>query len=400
MPPGPDPSSAPPSATPYGPRSGVLYKKPVSPDHWIVYVDLDAFYVSCELTSRPELAGRPVIVGPPPTEGPTRGVVLSASYEARKFGVRSALPVAAAARLCPDATWIPPHFAKYERVSEEVRTVLRRFSSTVTPFSIDEAAMVLDVTDADAAGELAREIQRALATELHLPASIGVATTRLVAKIATDRAKPGGVRVVRPEEVASFVAPLPVRAVPGVGPKTEALLQAHQITTIGELASRSPGELARYVGALGRELVALARGRPIESSDAPAGPRVRSTDHTFATDADRWEDVEPAVRALAGSLGASLEREGLRYGVAGVSLRWADFSRSQHGRALSAAQEGPGALEAAAVRLARELWTLERQGRRRSVRTVSVRVERLSERAGRQARLDEYPTGSPATEDK
>jgi nucleotidyltransferase/DNA polymerase involved in DNA repair len=270
----------------------------------------------------------------------------------------------------------------------------------VSPFSIDEAALVLDAADADAAGEIAREIQRTLAAELRLPASIGVATTRLVAKIATDRAKPGGVRVVRPEEVASFVAPLPVRAVPGVGPKTEELLKSHRITTVGELASRSPAELARSFGALGRELVALARGRPIESSDGPAAPRVRSTDHTFAADVDRWEDVEPAVRALAGSLGAALEREGLRYGVAGVSLRWSDFTRSQHGRALSAAQEASGALEAAAVRLARELWTLERQGRRRPVRTVSVRVERLSERAGRQARLDEYPTRAPAAEDK
>jgi len=152
---------------------------------WIAYVDLDAFYVSCELRDRPELRGHAVIVGPPPAHGPSRGVVLSASYEARAFGVRSALPAAIAARMCPEATWIAPDFAKYERVSGEVRELLRRQSDTVIPFSIDEAAVVLEVDDPERARAAAEEIQRELRRALDLPASIGVATTRLVAKIAT-----------------------------------------------------------------------------------------------------------------------------------------------------------------------------------------------------------------------
>jgi len=357
---------------------------------WVAYVDLDAYYVSCELRDRPDLVGRPVVVGPPPGDGPTRGVVLSASYEARKFGVRSALPAGVAARMCPEAVWIPPDFSKYERVSEEVRALLRTYSVDVTPYSIDEAAVVLDVEDAAAARATAERMQRALKEELGLPASIGVATTRLVAKIATDQAKPGGVVLVPPEEVAGFVAPLSVRAVPGVGPKTEELLRALGIVTVGDLAGHRPQELARSLGSFGRELIALARGRPVEEAEPLGGPRSRSTDRTFAEDVDRWERLEPAIRTLAEDLGVALGREGLRYGAVGVGLRWADFTRSQHSRSLTAAQEGAEPLVVAAVRLARELWMLEQQGRHRSVRTVSVRAERLSERAGRQALLDEY----------
>jgi nucleotidyltransferase/DNA polymerase involved in DNA repair len=369
--------------------------RPAGPEgRWVVYVDLDAYYVSCELRDRPELVGRPVIVGPPPAEGPTRGVVLSASYEARKFGVRSALPAGVAVRLCPEAVWIAPDFSKYEQVSRDVRSLLRRFSPNVTPYSVDEAALVLEGMDPAAARATAERIQRALKEELRLPASIGIATSRVVAKIATDRAKPGGVLLVRPEEVASFVAPLPVRAIPGVGPKTEELLRAHGVATIGQLAERRPEELARVLGSFGRELIDLARGRPIEEEEPFGGPRSRSTDRTFDQDVDRWEELESGIRALANELGTSLDREGLKYGAVGVAFRWGDFSRSQHGRSLTGAQEGVEPLVIAALRLARELWTLEQQGRRRPVRTVSVRAERLSEKAGRQASLDDF--GNPA----
>jgi nucleotidyltransferase/DNA polymerase involved in DNA repair len=381
------------SSTTRGALPGVAL--PAGPGlRWVVYVDLDAYYVSCELRDRPDLVGRPVIVGPPPAEGPTRGVVLSASYEARKFGVHSAQPAGAAARLCPDAVWIAPDFSKYERVSRDVRTVLRRYSADVTPYSIDEAALILEEEDPSHAQATAERVQRALKDELGLPASIGVATTRVVAKIATDRAKPGGVLLVRPDEVASFVAPLSVRAIPGVGPKTEELLRAHGVTTIGQLAERRPEEFARVLGSFGRYLIALARGRPVEEEEPVGGPRSRSTDRTFDRDVDRWEELEHGIRTVANDLGTSLAREGLRYGAVGVALRWGDFSRSQHGRSLTGAQEGAEPLVVAALRLARELWTLEQQGRRRPVRTISVRAERLTERAGRQASLDDF--GNPA----
>ncbi|MGD1100046.1 MAG: DNA polymerase IV [Thermoplasmata archaeon] len=357
---------------------------------WVLYVDLDAYYVSCELRDRPELRGRPVIVGPPPTEGPTRGVVLSASYEARPSGVRSAMPVAVAARLCPEAVWIPPDFAKYERVARDVRAVLRRHSPTVIPFSIDEAAVIVRGVDAEEARRVAASIQQELIEELALPASVGIARSRAIAKIATDRAKPAGIRLVLPWEAAAFLAPLPVRAIPGVGPKTEELLRGLGILTVGDLAGRKPSELMRALGSFAGELVSLARGEPREEPEGSDEPRSRSTDHTFARDVDRWEEIEETVRTLAGELASSLDRENLRYGTVGVAYRWADFSRSQRSRSLGAAREGSLPLTDAAVHLARELWDSERSSRRRPVRTVSVRTERFVPRTQRQVFLDDF----------
>jgi len=362
-----------------------------SRDRWYLYVDLDAFYVSCELRDRPELRGRPVIVGPPPGDGPTRGVVLSASYEARPSGVRSAMPVQAAARLCPDAVWIPPDFSKYERASREVRVLLHRHSELVLPFSIDEAAVVLGDVTIEAAREEAERIQAELRSELELPASIGIARSRLIAKIATDRAKPAGVLTVAPGDTAAFLEPMPVRAIPGVGPKTEQILKECGIATIGELARRKPSDLASRLGPFGADLIALARGHPREEGEGDDGPRSRSTDRTFPEDVEAWDALESAIRELARDLGEALEQEELRYGTVGVAFRWADFSRSQRSRALGAAHEGVTPLVEAAVRIGRELWENEQRGHRRSVRTASVRTERLVARRQRQVFLDEFP---------
>jgi nucleotidyltransferase/DNA polymerase involved in DNA repair len=196
--------------------------------------------------------------------------------------------------------------------------------------------------------------------------------------------------VVPPETEAAFLAPLPVRAIPGVGPKTDELFRAAGVTTIGELAARRPAELSRSVGGFAREWVALARGEGSDPVDEEVGPRSRSTDRTFARDVDLWEEIGPAVQELATDLAASLEKEGLRYATVGVAFRWGDFTRSQRSRSLGAAHEGPGSLATAASRLARELWEGEKLGRHRPIRTLSVRVERLSERRQRQVSLDEF----------
>jgi nucleotidyltransferase/DNA polymerase involved in DNA repair len=377
-----------------GRPSGTLPGAPTSSDEpdWIVYVDLDAYYVSCELRERPDLAGRMVVVGPPPGVGPSRGVVLSASYDARALGVRSAMPVGAAARLAPQAIWIPPDFSKYERVAKEVRTLLARFSADVEPLSIDEAAVRIGPGPAERAHALAERIQTALREELRLPASLGVATTRVVAKIATDRAKPGGIVVVAPDEVAAFLAPLPVRAIPGVGPKTEARLTDAGYATIGDLAVPRPAELSKVVGSFARELSALARGTPKESSGSYSGPRARSTDRTFERDATSWEELAPALAQLASELGETLSADGWRYGSAGVAFRWGDFSRSAHSRALPAVSEGPEPLREWALRLGHELWDRATAEAPRAVRTVSVRVERLAHRSQRQVSLDDFST--------
>ncbi len=359
------------------------------PPTWFLYVDLDAYYVSCEIRDRPELAEARVIVGPPPGSGRARGVVLSASYAARATGVHSAMPVAIAARLCPDALWIPPDFSKYERIAGDVRTILARHAVRVVPYGIDEAAVAVDASGAGAAREAALRVQAELRQELRLPASIGVATTRVVAKIASDRAKPGGIVVVPPEDVAGFLAPLPVRAVPGVGPKTDEAFRARGVTTMGELAGRAPSEFARSLGQFGRDLILLARGHPSEAPVEAWEPHSRSSERTFETDLEAWEPIRDAVEALATDLAAALDRENLRYGSVGVAFRWADFTRTQRVRALGGAQEGASALRHGATRLARELWETDGAHGRRPVRTVSVRTERLTPRHQRQRRLDE-----------
>ena len=368
----------------------------VAPLEWILYVDLDAYYVAVERRDRPDLAGRPVIVGPPPTDEPTRGVVLSASYEARTFGVRSAMPASTAARLCPDAVWIPPDFAKYERVAQDVRDLLRPHVKALVPYSIDECVLLVGEIPAEEARALAVRLQQELADRLRLGASFGVATSRVVAKIASDRAKPGGVLLVPPAEVASFLAPLPVRAIPGVGPRTDEILSRHGIKTIGELAAHRPTELLRELGGFARELVDLARGNPHERADDRSEPRSRSADRTLAEDSARPDEVIEVVRRLAGELARSLETEGLRYGAVVVALRWSDFDRTQRGRTLPAAREGSEALVEEAERLARALWADERSRKHRAVRTVSVKVERLTDRRQKQVSLDEYRPPRPS----
>ncbi|MCI4331348.1 MAG: DNA polymerase IV [Thermoplasmata archaeon] len=358
---------------------------------WIFWIDLDAYYVSCELRDRPELRGRPVIVGPDPSQGPTRGVVLSASYEARKFGVRSALPVGRAAQLCPQATWVPADFPKYERVAGEVRHLLRERYPRVVPRSIDEATIDLDLPDAPSAESEARAMQREVLEHLDLPASIGVSPSAVVAKIASDRAKPAGVVIVASERIAEFLAPLSVRVVPGVGPKTEAILHASGIEQVGQLAHGAPPGIDRALGDFAKELVALARGHPHDPIEEEPGPHSRSVDRTFVEDLSELEQVEAELSPLIDSLSEGIGAEGLSYQTVRISVRWDDFQRVQRGHTLPASQFGPGALRAVAPRLLAQLWEEEHQGRRRRVRLLSVGVERLRPRPKGQRLLEESP---------
>jgi nucleotidyltransferase/DNA polymerase involved in DNA repair len=359
---------------------------------------MDAFYVSCELRERPELAGRPVIVGPDPRLGFARGVVLSASYEARSFGVRSALPAARAVRLCPEAVWLPADFSKYERAAREIRDYLAAHGDRVVPLSIDEAAVSVDVTAPEEAERRARAVQAGLRGELRLPASLGVATDRTVAKIASDRAKPGGVIVVAPSQTAEFLAPLPIEVVPGIGPKNAERLHAVGATTIGSLLEVPPARLRSAVGELAHELRALARGAPIDRTDAEAGrrPRSRSTAQTFGDDVGDLETLQEVADGLATSLAGSLASERLRYQTVTIGLRWEDFDRTQRSHTLTAAHEDAATLRLTARRVLADAWAEEALHAGRKVRTLSVGVERLTDRRLRQATLEPYEPSTDA----
>ena len=294
----------------------------------ILHVDMDAFYAAIEQRDRPELRGLPVIVGADPRGGRGRGVVATASYEARRFGVHSAMPISRAWRLCPQGAYVPPDMEKYVAVSGQVMDVLRRFTDCVEPLSIDEA--FLDVTASRRAlgdGEtIGRALKEAIRAETGLTASVGVAPSKLVAKIASDLRKPDGLVVVAPGTEAALLAPLPVRRLWGVGPKMEEVLARLGVATIGDLAGLDSERLERRLGTHGHDLLLLARGvddREVvaERDDAKSVGH----EHTYDVDTRDLAVLRRTLLDLSDSVAARLRAHGLRGRTVTVKYRDEDF---------------------------------------------------------------------------
>ncbi len=292
----------------------------------ILHVDLDAFFAAVEQRDRPELRGRPVIVGgSDPTQ---RGVVSAASYEARTFGVHSAMPLRTALRLCPQGVYLPVDGRKYQAASRDVMAVLRRYTDQVQPISIDEA--FLDVTGSRALfgdGEtIARLIKAAVRAEVGLTASVGVATTKLVAKIGSDLRKPDGLVVVPPGEEAAFLAPLPISRLWGVGEKTAAVLREFGVQTIGDLAALPADALERRFGKHGGALVARAHG--IDADPVATGEPAKSIghEHTFGHDTSSAEVVERTLLGMADGVAWRLRAAGLKAATITLKLRDSSFT--------------------------------------------------------------------------
>jgi DNA polymerase-4 len=300
---------------------------------WIIHADLDAFFASVEQLDNPELRGRPVVVGGPPQ---SRGVVAAASYEARAFGIRSALPMVTALRLCPEAVRVPPRFERYGEISRRVMDIFRRVTPLVEPISLDEA--FLDVTEAVEKGHpaeepglaraeaIARALKERVRQEVGLTVSVGLAPSRSVAKIASDMDKPDGLVLVPPGTERQFLAPLPVRSLWGVGPKTAERLAAESITTIGDLAERSEEWARRLFGERGVDLIRLARG--IDDSPVVVEREAKSvsSETTFARDIGDPRALEDSLRDLARETAERLQRHGLKGRTVRLKLRLADFT--------------------------------------------------------------------------
>src|ERR1700678_4147550 len=267
-----------------------------APVRKIVHVDMDAFYASVEQRDDPALRGKPVVVA---WLG-KRSVVCAASYEVRRFGVRSAMPAITAERLCPNAIFVPPDFTRYRAVSRLVREIFKRHTDLIEPLSLDEA--YLDVTEnktsLSTATRVARAIREQIREELHLTASAGVAPNKFLAKIASDWKKPDGLFVIQPEDVDVFLPPLPVGRIPGVGKVTEAKLHQLGIRTVGELRTIESRALEASFGRYGQRLFELARG--IDNSPVvPDRPTQSvSAEDTFERDVSLSE-TEPLIRRLA-----------------------------------------------------------------------------------------------------
>jgi len=374
----------------------------------ILHVDLDAFFAAVEQRDHPELRGKPVIVG---GGGPNdRGVVSTASYEARVFGVHSAMPLRQAGRLCPHGIFLPVDGTKYLGVSRQVMAVLRRFTPLVEPVSIDEA--FLDVTasrtlfgDGEAIGG---QIKEAIRADVDLTISVGVATTKLVAKIASDLEKPDGLVVVEPGTEEAFLAPLPISRLWGVGAKSAAALREYGVRTIGDLAALPDDLLVRRFGKLGASLGERARGMDVDSVGDRDAAKSIGHEHTFDVDTSDREVIERTLLAMSEGVAGRLRDSGVRASTITVKIRDTTFRTITRQRTLPAPTDLTDPIFRTALELARPevrgvrirvtasglgepdqivLFATDEPRRRRLVEAADAVRHRFGERAITRARL-------------
>ncbi len=329
----------------------------------ILHVDLDAFFAAVEQRDRPELRGKPVIVG---GGAPTaRGVVSAASYEARRYGVHSAMPLRTAYALCPEGVFLPVDGRKYQRVSREVMTILRRFTPLVEPISIDEA--FLDVTGSRAlfgdGPAIATSIKAAIVAEVGLTASVGVAPSKLVAKVASELRKPDGLVVVQPGHEAEFLAPLPISRLWGVGAKTAAALGEFGVVTIGDLAALPEDLLARRFGKHGASLAARARGLDADPVGDADPAKSIGHEHTFDVDTSDPDAIERTLLAMSDGVASRLRSAGLKAGTIHVKIRDSTFRTITRQRTLADPTD-----------LAEPIWRVALELARPEVRGLKVRL--------------------------
>ncbi|MHB8717993.1 MAG: DNA polymerase IV [Candidatus Dormibacteria bacterium] len=354
----------------------------------IIHIDLDAFYASVEQLRRPELRGRPVIVGGAGDEL-ARGVVSAASYEARTYGVHSAMPLSRARRLCPQAVVLPVDFAAYRAASASVFAVAREYTPTIEPLSLDEA--YLDVTGSlrrfGPPEVIAARIRDRVLAECGLHLSCGIATTKVVAKVASDLRKPRGFVVVPPGSEAEFLAPLPLRRLPGLGPATESALAGLGITRIGEIAAAPISGLRRRLGEnAARSLSDRARGLDHGSVTVPGRPKSVSREQTFASDIADRERLHDHLRACAADVGRQLRQGRWAARTVTLKLRDGDFRTQIRQSTWATPQSADTAIGAAGIQLFDAAWDGA------PVRLLGLGVSGLVDAA----QLDLFSDGPPA----
>ncbi len=348
-----------------------LETSPPARPHAIVHLDLDAFYAAVEMLQNPGLEGKPILVGGRPS---SRGVVATASYAAREYGIHSAMPMAQAVRLCPHAIVLAPRFDVYRSYSQRVMAILREQTTSLEKVSIDEA--YLDLTDEvyardrgepgdeeppwERAVEIARRLQRRVQDDLGLSASLGVATNKLVAKVASDHDKPGGLTVVQPGDEAAFLAPLPVRVIWGVGPVTAEKLAQMGVTTVEDLASLSERALQARFGSHGASMARRARGIDQRPVCTEYQRKSVSRETTFSQDLKAWEDMKHHVWRLSRGVAERLGKAGLVAGTIAIKLRYRDFETLNRQMSLDVPTDDEVRIYQAALVLLKQTWDRDR----------------------------------------
>ncbi|HLE53774.1 MAG TPA: DNA polymerase IV [Thermoplasmata archaeon] len=352
----------------------------------VLHADMDAFYASVEVRERPELEGKPVVVGPDPREGHARGVVLTASYEARRFGVRSAMPCVQALRLCPEAVFVSPHFDLYLAASRGIMATLRPFADRLEPSGIEEGYLEVTRRTAGSFGrakELAQEIKSAIRREHRLTCSVGVAPSKAVAKIASDFQKPDGLTVVPPEHVVEFLAPISVRKILGVGPKTAVRLKELGLETIRDLQAYPPEDLVETLGGFGEYLVDVAFGRDADEVVEPTGPPESiSTETTFETDLDAFDELWPELDSLCRSIHVQLLAEKFAYRTVTLKVRYSDFETHTRSKSLKI-----HTADLEPILILSQMMLKEVLASGRKIRLIGVRLTNLAERVAPQSSL-------------
>ncbi len=340
--------------------------------HYIFHVDLDAFFVSVEQLHNPSLRGRPIIVGGHPG---TRGVVSAASYEARRFGVHSAMPLVQAQRLCPQALFVPVHYSRYVEASRQFMALLETLSPLIEPLGLDEA--FLDVTNVIANTEEARSLavtlKRRVRDELGLSCSVGVASCKIVAKVASDHDKPDGLVVVPSGEESSFLGQFDVRKLPGVGKRTAECLSELGVRTIGQLAILPDGALHRNLGRYGDVLLLHARGIDNSRVEPRGEPKSVSRETTFQVDSRELTVLHSALRVMSEELAQDLRARRRRAGTVTLKLRYEDFQTITRQTTLKRHSGDATEFFHAASDLLRKL--IMSDGRR--IRLIGIRASRL-----------------------
>src|SRR5690348_15608491 len=348
----------------------------------VLHVDMDAFFVSVELLERPELRGKPVVVGGRPDQ---RGVVTAASYEARKYGVHSAMPLRTAGRLCPQAIFLDGHHEKYGEWSDRVASILAKFSPIVEMVSIDEAYLDLEGTERLHGPPLAAadKLLRTITRETALPCSGGLATTRLVAKVASDQAKPRGLVWVAPGQEQRFLAPLPVRKIPGIGEVTERALRALGIETVEQIAAVPHEKLETIFGKWGDALYRKARGGDSYEFVMDAEPKSISHNHTFVEDTSDAEQLNAMLSHLSQKACKRLREAGLATRTLTLTIRYAGFDT--HTRAKTLPE--PTRLDTDIFRVIQGLFA-EHRDMKRKIRLLGVSLGGLAHGAEQLDLLD------------
>ncbi|MDD1707979.1 MAG: DNA polymerase IV [Methanoregulaceae archaeon] len=351
----------------------------------IIHVDMDSFYASVEAREHPELAGKPVVVGADPRGGYGRGVVCTCSYEARNYGIHSAMPISHAYRLCPDAIFVPPDFSLYEEVSSRVMNIMRRYSGRFEQAGIDEA--YLDFSHAgsfETARESAMHLKEEIRKAESLTCSIGIATGRVLAKIASDYQKPDGLTAILPGEAREFVAPLPVEKIPGIGKKTAGELHGLGIYLIGDLAS---ADIQRLIGKYGRSIAGLqsvARGEDESGIEPRTGFRSVSREITFDQDTSDTALLKLTLDSLAQELSSFCAGENIIFRTISVKLRYEGFSTRTRARSFARHTEGTRVIRDTAWDLFRDLYD------GRNIRLIGIRLSGIRSGDRKQKCIGEF----------